>query len=436
MVVNRKNLRNRIFKISFSFVIFALAIVLGLSVRSNAKADTVYKTSFISDYNYMGLHSSADNISISSLNNYTYNYTYLDENRTGKWFDVTNPGPKLIGTFMYNNFVLGIGRSSFIMYVPFNSIYIDGSWYYPNTFDFYFGNAFPYSGHSNALSAHNTTSVKFEIFVFSSADYSGMFGLNSKDVVYSQTFNRIYSIAGEFDPYSSVYNSNFKIPNLVNTLAGNQNLNANFVSFSNTNMFNVDFNYDERPVTIETALGDGFRLYKNSLVSAPSGLYGVVGVLVTINSESPIFDSSYGTGAWLSQYLPYIKVYNNANVTETYQAGFNDGVDSINTQQYYDNGYNTGYNVGRNSVDINAVQTQAYSDGYNAGLLSSSHDYGIKDLLYSIFDVPINVLSNLFSFTIFGSNVWAIIVSLLTILVVIWIVSKVLGIVFSGGGKK
>ena len=100
-----------------------------------------------------------------------------------------------------------------------------------------------------------------------------------------------------------------------------------------------------------------------------------------------------------------------------------------NSSQYdanYNTGYEVGYTDGRNSFNAVAIYNNAYNEGYNSGLSASSQDYGISDLLFSIFNVPVAVLSNLFSFSIFNTTVWTVIVSLLIITIVIYIIKRLI----------
>lgn len=91
---------------------------------------------------------------------------------------------------------------------------------------------------------------------------------------------------------------------------------------------------------------------------------------------------------------------------------FQAGIDTGKTE-----GYNIGYSAGMN---------EGYARGYSAGADIGSEDYHIHDLLFTIFDTPFEVLHNLFSFTIFSTPVWTIIVSLLSLLVVLWLIKRLL----------
>lgn len=88
---------------------------------------------------------------------------------------------------------------------------------------------------------------------------------------------------------------------------------------------------------------------------------------------------------------------------------------------WYDYGYNDGHDAGSNSG-----YDTGYDVGYQRGQLEASRDYHIHDLLFAIFDTPFEVLSNLFSFTIFGTTTWSIIVSLTTLLIILWILKRIL----------
>ena len=128
MVVNQKKLRNRIFKISFSVVISALAIVLGLSVRSNAKADTFTRinTPFSSYY-----------LSLNDENLFNVPYSVANGNeyfRTGSssyWLEWANNGNSA-GLWQYRDFVLMESSNTIIMYVPFECMTYNNEYILPN----------------------------------------------------------------------------------------------------------------------------------------------------------------------------------------------------------------------------------------------------------------------------------------------------------------
>lgn len=99
---------------------------------------------------------------------------------------------------------------------------------------------------------------------------------------------------------------------------------------------------------------------------------------------------------------------------------------TFDTAQYwYDFGYQDGFDNGRESAYDDYYQ-DGYYDGYINGIRESSQSYGITDLLFSIFDTPFQVMYNLFSFTIFGTTAWTIIISLTTLLLVLWLVKRLL----------
>lgn len=99
---------------------------------------------------------------------------------------------------------------------------------------------------------------------------------------------------------------------------------------------------------------------------------------------------------------------------------------NANYNDIYDSGYRQGIEVGYYRGRNDGVSI-GYSNGYAEGQLNPSNDYHISDLLFAIFDAPYQVLYNLFSFTIFGTSMWVIIVSLLTLAIVLWVVKKFIG---------
>lgn len=116
------------------------------------------------------------------------------------------------------------------------------------------------------------------------------------------------------------------------------------------------------------------------------------------------------------------------NYERGYNIGYNNAMNEVggSLDTYYNNGYNAGYTAGASSINTSSYYNNGYNAGYTAGLTNSSQDYGISDLLFSVLNVPIAVLTNLFSINIFGANVLAVIVSLLIVTISVWVIKKLI----------
>lgn len=107
-------------------------------------------------------------------------------------------------------------------------------------------------------------------------------------------------------------------------------------------------------------------------------------------------------------------------------------MDDPNYFSTYQNGYNTGYTEGHTNgyqEGLNASTQTAYDSGFEAG-----KQYGITlggqatftGLFGAIADTPIIMLRSLFNFDLFGMNMFIIIMSLLTGIIVIYVAKKVI----------
>lgn len=96
---------------------------------------------------------------------------------------------------------------------------------------------------------------------------------------------------------------------------------------------------------------------------------------------------------------------------EGYMSGNDDG---------FEVGYDTGYDAGINEGYERGYDV-GYNAGYNAGLTGNSTFAG---MLFTIADVPIYYLKSLFNFKLFGMPVYTAILSLITLMVITFVVKK------------
>lgn len=84
--------------------------------------------------------------------------------------------------------------------------------------------------------------------------------------------------------------------------------------------------------------------------------------------------------------------------------------------------YDVGYDVG-----VQDGYSQGYSNGYYQGeLYGRSQGSNFYTLLSAIADTPVITLRSLFNVNFFGVNIFLVVTSLFTLLIVIWIIKKVL----------
>lgn len=102
-----------------------------------------------------------------------------------------------------------------------------------------------------------------------------------------------------------------------------------------------------------------------------------------------------------------------------YNQGFTDG---------YDNGFSQGYVDGKTDGYVQgnvAGQETGYDRGYADGVAQVSGGYNFMNLFGAIADTPIMMLHGMFNFDIFGVNVLTLILSLLTSLMLLFVVKKI-----------
>ena len=112
-------------------------------------------------------------------------------------------------------------------------------------------------------------------------------------------------------------------------------------------------------------------------------------------------------------------------------------VDTISDSEQYRLGYDSGYSNGKDDY-LNS----GYQDGYNAGRvngynqgkqegIASANEYSWLGLLGAVVDVPLQALSGLLGFEIFGINLLSLASGLFTLCIILFL----LRIVFGGGTR-
>ena len=98
-----------------------------------------------------------------------------------------------------------------------------------------------------------------------------------------------------------------------------------------------------------------------------------------------------------------------------YTRGYNDGhIDGFN------DGYSQGYNEG-----LTTGNQQGYASGYSEGLAFAQQNASFNALFGAVADTPIVFLRSLFNFDLFGMNMFIIIMSLLTGILILYVIKKV-----------
>lgn len=108
-----------------------------------------------------------------------------------------------------------------------------------------------------------------------------------------------------------------------------------------------------------------------------------------------------------------ISGYTKNSFSEVYSLGFQEGVESVDIQESFTDGYNEGYRVGQDIGYLNGMSDQG--------------DYTFFGLISSTIDAPLSVFRKMFNFEILGTNMSAFMLSLFTVCIILAVVKLLLG---------
>lgn len=194
----------------------------------------------------------------------------------------------------------------------------------------------------------------------------------------------------------------------------------NSVNFLSCRVFNV-------VQSLEPTLSNSYLYFHNLIYTNDLGEYlcfSFPGVLSSGNLF-PLSDRTY-----------YFRNSLDLNNKDSYNLGYNDGFNAGSDSGYdigftngQDNGYNTGLNDGIQqgyNNGYNAGDTAGYYRGKNDGI-AQANDYSFLGLMSAVVDAPVQAFTGLLNFNILGFNMLSFFTGLLTLALILWIVSKVLG---------
>ena len=92
------------------------------------------------------------------------------------------------------------------------------------------------------------------------------------------------------------------------------------------------------------------------------------------------------------------------------------------SQEAYDNGFSAGVN----SINKNDIFNQGYSKGFSEGSAEGSN-YSFMSLIGAVIDAPISAFTGMFDFTLLGVNLRSFILAMLTLAIVIVLIRIALG---------
>lgn len=184
----------------------------------------------------------------------------------------------------------------------------------------------------------------------------------------------------------------------------NYSLNTYLISF---------YDYDNSPLG-SVVVSFGYRISSSDIPNVSRVGYMFNGWDSSIDGFN-VTDIVYCNVDFTANYSIITEFWNGYEYAkdENYNNGYDEGYLSGKDDFYssgYDDGYSSGYGVG-------------FSEGENSAL--SSKDT-FKSFMYSIIDAPFNVLSNAFSFEIFGINLSYFLISIVSLLLVAVVIRKLI----------
>lgn len=132
----------------------------------------------------------------------------------------------------------------------------------------------------------------------------------------------------------------------------------------------------------------------------------------------------YGYNAF-ELYSNYLNNLSSPSSDNYYDLGFNDGVNSVD--QEADNAQAINDYIEHNNYHSNDDYLNYGKEQYNNGFVKSENGKDtLSKLVFSIIDAPFNVLSNAFNFDIFGVNLSAFLIALVSLILIGFVIRRLL----------
>ncbi|MCR5483509.1 MAG: hypothetical protein K6E99_03815, partial [Bacilli bacterium] len=134
--------------------------------------------------------------------------------------------------------------------------------------------------------------------------------------------------------------------------------------------------------------------------------------VIDLTQEANLQDKLVSSITWRRQYLYDVNILS----LDGYFTGYADG---------RSDGYTSGYNKGIDEGYDNGVEdgtTTGYQNGYNTGYTEGTQASNyLRNVVFAIADTPIRVFKQVFGFEILGINIAGIVLSLMSLMVVIYL---------------
>lgn len=250
------------------------------------------------------------------------------------------------------------------------------------------------------------------------------------DFAYDQelhTSNLVFDFAGQVgNPFlfnaEIAYNITF-FPNIDSTY----HVNDSFNEF-NTRPFVFSKTFEMWHVNSHQSYDLGLHNLIAPSTQSGSSFYGIltnisIRLVDIVNTTDNIYSSGYDVGYSEGGEVGYDNGFD-TGYHDGYDVGYNDAA-----AEYYEDGYDQGYHNGYEEAGedyygygFDDGYNYGREDGYNVGkvegfALGQSHDTQFMELMGTVIDTPIVALRRLFSYEVFGINLFQALMTIITLLI-------------------
>ena len=346
--------------------------------------------------------------------NFLNNFDFVTDNTVNYYASVQSLyyiNQKVVVNNINNNSRI---NGSFVSGMYFGPSSPNSSYTFAGTFDYSYYNI-SYTNISNVIFETNTSVGNYINIRSSSVSSTNLFGMYpvvyvfTKDNVYytvcnSALYNKYLAYREGVSAGAGAYDDGYNAGYTAGQVAGEQSGYNNGYNAGYTEGEGVGYNSGWRE-----GIDTGYQNGQNSVINHP-GDYD----LYTKQQYDNNYNIGYQNGLTdVTNNPDEFDLYTKDEFDGNYTAGYNNGLD-VGEQAGYSSGYGVGYNDG---------ESAGYTDGYNASMNGKS---SFKDLMFAIFDAPFNVLSSAFNFEIFGINLSYFLITIVSLLLVAFVIRKLL----------
>ena len=219
--------------------------------------------------------------------------------------------------------------------------------------------------------------------------------------------------------------------NYSNGLLWFDNLNYEVADLENN--FNTESYYTDITLINSLSTKSDYVFVTRESIGGLIYFYNNSTLIYTIDiSDSDTLCKSFINGECVFNLSDFIdtNIYSSFNKLRVWSANFDYYVRGFGlaNNPYYQ-GYNNGYDIGySNGIDAGKEieQPLIYNAGYNAGILyaTDNNDNSLVGMVGAVATTPVTLLTTIFNFEFLGINIAGFILSIITLLVVIWLIKR------------